>query len=276
MVFLAVGTVWFQGYIYSEPVADVYWRAPAAGTVVTLVLVLWGFLDYRTGGSYPTWMAFNPKVVNDYQELWVVKAGKKIHCRRERNSAGRFEYKDDSKKPMPTRVEAIIVEEAGKEVHFDAEVDKQTGKFKAEQGQWLRYIDPESGRVMTEDAVGEIATFRWGLFLGYTLLNVIHLLAWFGCLWLLLQYQWSHALGLAVVFWLVTSLLVMPGIIKSVDDELQKQPATQAGAVMARVAIWVAAPSRRLLDPYDFSVPRSPGCARTAAISPHVITSSGT
>ena len=31
MVVLGAGTLWLQGYIYSEPAADLYWRAPAAG-----------------------------------------------------------------------------------------------------------------------------------------------------------------------------------------------------------------------------------------------------
>ena len=35
-------------------------------------------------------------------------------------------------------------------------------------------------------------------------------LTWFACLWLLLRFQWPHALGLAVVLWLACTLLLWP------------------------------------------------------------------
>ena len=42
------------------------------------------------------------------------------------------------------------------------------------------------------------------------LLNFLHLGVWFVCLWLLLRFQWSHALGLAIVFCLAMTLVVLP------------------------------------------------------------------
>jgi hypothetical protein len=230
MVFFAVGTAWFQGYIYSEPVSDLYWRAPAAGTAVTLVLALWGWLDYRTGGGYRTWFDFSPYDVKVYNELWAIRAGQKTAYKLERNSAGRTEYHDDTKRLLPSRPDAILVVEDGEEIRFEPERDAQ-GKFKTAQGSYLQYIDPR-GRAMSENLIGEVSTLRGGLLFGYILINVLHLVTWFGCLWLLLQYQWSHALGLAVIFWLVTSLLVMQGILKNVEEGARKQVVQQSAAIV--------------------------------------------
>ena len=49
-VLLWAGTLWFQGYIYSEPAGHLYWRAPAAGIALTLFLAVWGWVAYRAPG----------------------------------------------------------------------------------------------------------------------------------------------------------------------------------------------------------------------------------
>ena len=49
---LAAWTLFFQGYIYTEPVTGVAWRGPAAGSAVMAVLLLWVLLDYHSPGAY--------------------------------------------------------------------------------------------------------------------------------------------------------------------------------------------------------------------------------
>src|SRR5581483_981803 len=34
VIALAAWTIWFSGYLYSEPTGEIYWRAPAAGAAV--------------------------------------------------------------------------------------------------------------------------------------------------------------------------------------------------------------------------------------------------
>jgi hypothetical protein len=46
-VLLSAWTLWFQGYIYTEPTPGILWRGPAAGSALMVVLLLWIFLDYR-------------------------------------------------------------------------------------------------------------------------------------------------------------------------------------------------------------------------------------
>jgi hypothetical protein len=81
---------------------------------------------------------------------------------------------------------------------------------------------------MMADSVGQIGSFRWGAFFGNLLLNVLHLGVWFAVLWLLLRFQWPHALGLAVVFWLVMTLAVVPQILDHARSVSQKPAATSA------------------------------------------------
>ncbi len=227
MVLLGVGTVWFQGYIYSEPVAGILWRAPVAGTLLTLILGWWCWLDYRSPGDYPAIYDFHAsKDLPQYQELWAVRDGKLVHYTLHKSSTGRDdEYRDDTGRPLPSRPQAIVVKEEGEEVRFEPERDSK-GHFKQAQRGSLHYVDPR-GRVMTEGAFGQMSQSRWGLAFGYLFLNVLLFLALFGSLWLLLQFQWSHALGLSVICWLVLALLVIPALTTKAEEAAAKNITTK-------------------------------------------------
>jgi hypothetical protein len=240
VVLLIVGTTWLQGYIYSEPVAGIFWRGPAAASLLILVMAFWCFLDSRApAGRFRTLFTFNANDETEFKELWGLKDGKRVHYKAEKNAAGRNEYRDDNKRPMPSRLEAIIVKEDGEEVKFEPERDAQ-GKFKNTPGQSLRYVDPQ-GRVMTDDAIGQLSLFRWGRFLANVVLNLFFLLAWFACLWLLLEFQWAHALGLAAVIWLVMILLVMPPLLDRTEALAGQGSAPSTGEAHAGLGTAVLA-----------------------------------
>lgn len=225
MVLLGVGATWLQGYVYSEPAGEMYWRAPAAATAITLVLAWWCFLDYRSPGDYPAIFDFSSKEETTYKELWAVKDGKKIHFNRrtEASTVGnRVEFRGDDNRPLFTHPEAIIVKDGDEEIRFEPDRDSQ-GKFKIEQAGSLRYTDPQ-GRVMIEGSIGSISRFRWGHFLGYGFLNLLLFAALFASFWLVLQFQWPHALGLAVVSWLVLAILVVSMLTTKVEEVARKQP----------------------------------------------------
>src|SRR5207245_4776204 len=44
---LWVGTLFLQGYVYSEPAPALHWRAPATAGALFLFLLVWCLLDYR-------------------------------------------------------------------------------------------------------------------------------------------------------------------------------------------------------------------------------------
>jgi len=67
--------------------------------------------------------------------------------------------------------------------------------------------------VMMEGDLGEVSQFRWDLLLLNLLFNGLHVALWFAGLWLVLRFQWSHALGFAVCLWLVMTLLPVPMVL---------------------------------------------------------------
>jgi hypothetical protein len=229
-VLLWVGTVWFQGYIYSEPVAQAYWRGPVAGLALTLFFALWCFLDYRSPGRFPAQFQFSASDDKQYKELWAVSQGKETHYTMRKNARGQPEYVDSEGRPWRQHADAVLVQEEkdGEKIRFDAERDKQ-GKFKVEPGRSLRYLDP-AGRVMTEQQLGRLEIPRRGLLFANLGLNLLHLGVWFLVLWLLLRFQWTHALGLAFVFWLLMTLTILQMVLARAEELGRQRPATTPAA----------------------------------------------
>ena len=112
---------------------------------------------------------------------------------------------------------AIIVEENGEKHRFEAEMTPQ-GAFKVDDNRPLHYVEQDGRRrVMTDDAIGEISTTRYGVLFGNLLLNCTASAIWFLCLWLLLRFQWPHAIGLAAAVSLAFALLVWPVVRERVS-----------------------------------------------------------
>jgi hypothetical protein len=231
------GTLFFQAYIYSEPVADLYWRAPLAAFALSLFLGFWCMLAYRNPGRYSgSFLEFSASEVEQYDKFVSVKNGKETVYTARRNSQGNLEYRSPNGRPWNRSdadgiVEAIIVEEKdGTKSRFEAELTPDR-KFKAGPGQEERYVEVGGrGRVMTDQYIGRVYTERRGREFAYILLNLAHLADWFLCLWLLLRFQWSHALGLAVVLWLVMMLAVFPLLAARTKAAVQEKPASREPA----------------------------------------------
>ncbi len=244
VLFLAValllwaGTLVWQSYIYSEPVAQLYWRAPAASLALVLFVTFWCFLDYKTPEGYnPTLLIFEPGTRHDqvFMQFWSVKRGQKILYKGEKDTKGRMQYRANgklwSRSDAEGIVEAIIVKEDDQEIRFNADLTPD-GKFRAAQGEPVRYIEEGGRREMTDDYIGRLVTSRRGTVLLSMLLCLLHLGVWFSGLWLLLRYQWSHAFGLALIGWLILTLIVMPMLFRKTEDlareKAQAQTATSS------------------------------------------------
>jgi hypothetical protein len=226
-VFLFAGTVWFQTYIYSEPVSGGYWRAPAAAFAITVFVALWCYLNYQNPGKYPGQFQFESGEDKQLDKLWAVRESKETLYTIRKTPRGLPEYKEpDSGRPWHEHPDAIVIEEnPGERVRFEAERDKN-GKFKIATGRSLRYLD-DRGRTMSEDRLGVLTIPKRGTLFLNLLLNLFHLVVWFLALWLLLRFQWSHALGLALVFWLLLTFTVLPMLLQRAQDSgLQRPPAS--------------------------------------------------
>jgi hypothetical protein len=122
--------------------------------------------------------------------------------RRQTGSFNSAEYRDEKNQPFNrTGIEGVLKEivvkdDKGGEMKFKPDVKASASKG-GDAPQGYHQVD---GRVRMEQ-LGKVSTFRWGLFIANLLLNAIHLALWFVCLWLLLRYQWSHALFLSLILW---------------------------------------------------------------------------
>ncbi len=226
-VLLWAGTLWLQSTIYSEPAGDIYWRAPAVGFGMALFLGLWVFADCRTGGRVRPLHQTSVSEIKQYDEFKAVltKNGAEETFKRMPNAESRHDYRADGRgdgKPLPSRPDKIIVTEGGAAVAFEPERDAK-GNFHTQQGQNLHYVD-KYGRVMLEGDLGELSQFRYDWLLLNLLFNGLLLGLWFAGLWLLLRYQWSHALGLAVVLWAAMTLLLVPMILDYVEQTFHVVP----------------------------------------------------
>jgi hypothetical protein len=237
-VFLAAWALFFQGYIYTEPSEGLAWRAPAAGTVLALFVALWVLLDYRAPGRYQTVFEFSPRQDEGPfpRLLATTPGGPELEYKLRRTPGSGADYWRDGR-PMPSRPDKVAVVENGEKVYFGPDRDAD-GKFKVGTDQTLHYRDAR-GREMLEGQFGRVSTFRTGLLLANLALNFLHFVAWFLCLWLLLRFQWAHALGFAVVLWAAMTLIVLPYVLDRAEKVAGQRgtPAAAARQVDARMCM---------------------------------------
>lgn len=243
-VVLAAGTLGIQGYIYSEPVGDVVWRGPVAAFGITFFLAVWALLNYAmvdpTQSDLPleTLFRFNPTEVREVDKFVSVRAPvvivgepeqntqKITYTRRETGGQGPADYVDAGGKRWERSdasgmMVAILVDDKGKERRFEPKLveapnptDPKGPKVKVfpSGGEAFPGYYEKGGRG-TMYQLGVISLFRWGLFLFNLFFNALFLGVWFVCVWLILRFQWTHALALAVLLWLVSSLVVVPMLL---------------------------------------------------------------
>lgn len=248
---LAAWTLFFQSYIYSEPISAIYWRAPAAAAAVTVFVLLWVMLDYRSidehrpEGSYRPLHESSASETETYEYLRVPRENSTIvDLYTRRNN----EYVRKDGRRLPSRPSKIIASHTidGESRVFVPKRDAKN-KYQLEADQSLRYYDEGNPkRFMVDTAPGKVTTYRFGVLLTTLILNFGFLIVWFVSLWLLLGFQWPHALGLAFVAWLI-SLFILPMILTQAEKVRKERlppptpPARQAAEishhVLARMCI---------------------------------------
>jgi hypothetical protein len=221
---LWLGTLFFQGYFYTEPVEGAAWRAPVAGAILTLFFAAWAWLDVRNRGDDPQDVPFNTlfrfssevaRTPEPVKKLWVVRKGTKEPVEYERYKDANSQtglvrtlYREvNTRNPWRREgVEAILIQEDGKKdkVRFEPQKSDASGYRRFADGDGWEMTEYETG------PDGRPTQFRFGLLVVNLLLNFVHLVLWFVLLWLLLDYRWPHALGLGFVLWLIMTLTFLP------------------------------------------------------------------
>jgi hypothetical protein len=230
-VILWAGTFFFQGYIYTEPSPGIFWQAPAAAALLTFGYSIWCFSIAFNAAATPqnvpidTLFRFSPKEEmaelkgRPAQKIWAIKLDRKktgdnkdgeiVPYELKRDEQGHFIYKDKSMKGHPWHAQDVIAVEIEKpdasKMRFDLIPTPEGGN---------REFVSKDGWVIIELApggpTGGPVKFRFGRLLLNLFFNVFHFVAWFLGLWVLLRFQWTHALGLAVALWLLSTLMVLP------------------------------------------------------------------
>ncbi len=241
VVVLWGGTIFIQGYVYTEPSAGIAWRAPVLAGLLTIGYAIWcltvAFSSEASPSNIPinTIFRFTPKedmLRKPAAKLWAIKADRKKTDAENRDgetilyvsrrvpdklNTEKFQYVDDAKLPWQSRnVIAIEIQPEGEpaKMRFDL-VELKSGSFDlvdTKRGQYRQFVSSD-GWVITEYEEGPTGLpvrFRWSRFLLNIFFNAAHFGAWFLGLWLVLRYPWLHALGLAAVMWLAMTLLILP------------------------------------------------------------------
>jgi len=238
-VLIWVLTLFLQGYYYTEPTPGIAWQAPAAGFTLGLFFAFWCMLIVNSTMTniqdlpYDTLFSFKPRVdkfKDPVKELWIAKKGVKepVHYKMKKAYRGGIvtsEYveAESGRAYSPSGVEEIIIREDNQEIRFlPAPATAGTGyrEFVDESGWTIREY-PQSGPTGMPEA------FRWSRFLVNIFLNFLHLGLWFVCLWVFVRFQWSHALGLAIIMWLVMTLAVLPMVFEQAGHRALAASASQ-------------------------------------------------
>jgi hypothetical protein len=257
-VLLYAGTMFLQRFLYTEPAGELYWRVPAAAGAVGLFLGLWCLLDYndqedrkarnepKEPGRFGTLFDFQKDEYHAFDEFSARRKGDKEPILFKKVPAARpadiyFQNPDTSWKWGP-QVEGRIVEaisiklKDGTTLEFRPVLNEK-GNLKREQGDpKVHYQEVDGSQVITQDQIqqGRLVISHPGWVFVNFLLNLLHLGVWFAGLWLLLRFQWPHALGLGVALWLVMTLTVLPMLLsKTREAAWESEPAKEEALLPA-------------------------------------------
>jgi hypothetical protein len=222
-----VGTFFFQGYIYLQPTPGLFWKAPAAALLMVLGFATWCFSIALSSGASPqnipidTLFRFTPTVdmlAQPARKLWAIKLDRRksteqnkdgisIEYDSRRKDQTHFYYEDTKlKKPYdPMDVVAIEIEiKNGEKMRFDL--------IPAEMGNARSFQSKDGWVIKAPDdrPTGIPERFLLTRLLLNLIFNFGHLFAWFVVLWVVLRFQWAHALGLASVLWAIVTLTLLP------------------------------------------------------------------
>jgi hypothetical protein len=248
IVFLWIAALFVQSYIYTEASPGLAWQAPATGVILGAFFAAWCWFvvaspDARpTDIPYDTLFRFSPRVdmtKEPVRELWAIKKNdEKVRYVRFRHGQNRFEYKDGADRAWNgTGVKAIELEHDGEKYRFEP-VTVATGaypEFASDKGDWTM-------KVFDSGPTGAPTTFRTSRFLANLALNLLHFVLWFACLWLVLRFQWAHALGFAFCAWLLITLAMLPMILGHAAEVAQRRASTNTNSSQpTRLALaWTA------------------------------------
>src|SRR5262249_31673165 len=207
--------------------------------------------ENRRPNTADTLFRFSSERADEFDRFISVRrdqeGDKEIVYEKRRLPGGRIEYRDNSDTPWARSKSGMMVaiileekidgEEKPRRARFNAELSPDGKTFApAVAGgaqQPVRYLEENGSRFIVENQMGKAISYRRGRMAMNIFVNLLHLVLWFVVLWLILRFQWPHALLGAVVCWLVMSLGVLPFMLDRARDASKPRPPKTTTALPA-------------------------------------------
>jgi len=215
---LWVGSLFLQNYYYTEATSGLYWKAPLASILLTGFFLVWSLMNIGEATNVAGRTQIPYGVLWEFSNYIDVISEQVPEFESKRRTSGPAIYKLDKTSPGEIRykkvesdeywsvmgIEYIKFKHEGQEYTFERDRNRDAG--------YVVFVDAQSGLEMKEFDPGRAGYASESRLVVYLLLNVIHLVLWILCFWLVLRFQFSHALGLGLVMWFVFTLTVFPGL----------------------------------------------------------------
>ena len=220
-VVLWFGALLLQGWLYNDLARRLPLRALVGGVVLALFHTGWCAVYKADPGRFDTLPNFKTEAMDGtYDEFESVrKVGKDekkpVHYVRI-GADNKFVSTDGAKvwsrSDADGMVVALLIKEKGKDTptRFDANLDPKTGGFRPPEE--TRYAADGGRRYMDHSAIGKIYRVRSMAYLGNFFANLLHLVVWVAVLWPVMRFTLGHAVGIGLVLWGVTMLVVQPAL----------------------------------------------------------------
>jgi hypothetical protein len=223
------GSLFAQGYFYTEPASGLIWRAPAAAGVLTLFYLFWTVLNY-TGGDpatgevpYPALWRFSPAI------FLVNKPVPEFISQKRSTDDEPALYKLDKTQTRSTTYKLANGTEnwsAQSAQWIKLKLDGTEYTFervkRSDDSGYQLFVDKANGWQMDERWIGEPSYTSMPRLIMYFFLNVIHLILWLAVATLLLRFSIAHGLMLGFVMWFAFTLLVLPVLFTNVESSVRR------------------------------------------------------
>lgn len=215
-----IGAV-LQSRLFDQAPEGLFWRAPAAGAVVTLPLALWtGWTLVAPGNTRPLQQAPKAAQTEPFKRLQVLTLDDRIETYAIIPGGNplvpRYRNVEDTTRPIPTVMKEVRVprEADGQECTVVFRHEKASGQGKESYIQDSgRYVD-EDGRLMERGTLGVILPSRAGQFLILLSMYALLLAAWVTAMLLLLQLPGGYGIGVGIAGALLANFTLLPFLVQ--------------------------------------------------------------
>jgi hypothetical protein len=217
-----LGSLFAQSYFYTEPVEGLAWRGPAAGVALAVFFLLWSLLNIAGGNSaidkripYPWLLSFTdvvdlvPEPVPEIESMGK-KADEPVSFKLDKQQkGGRYKKVNDTQYWSAVGVAHIKIKHDNQEYTFVYDG--------TDEGGYAHFVDKEHGWEIKEQRMGIPSQSSPGRLLIYFIINLLHLVVWIACFWLILRYAPGHAVVLGGIFWLGFSVIFLAVLFERVQ-----------------------------------------------------------